>query len=44
MKLLDELHQSGHTIILVTHESEIAHHANRTIQLVDGKIKSDYIN
>jgi putative ABC transport system ATP-binding protein len=44
MKLLDELHESGHTIILVTHESDIAHHANRTIQLVDGNIKSDYIN
>lgn len=41
MLLLDQLHQSGHTIILVTHEAEIAKHALRTIFLVDGAILND---
>jgi len=44
MKLFDELHQQGHTIILVTHEAEIAQHCQRVIRLVDGKIESDIIN
>lgn len=41
MALLDNLHQSGHTIILVTHEADIAKHALRTILLVDGSLKQD---
>ena len=41
MALLDDLHLSGHTIILVTHEADIASHARRRIQLVDGSIHSD---
>ncbi len=41
MSLLDQLHQSGHTIILVTHESDIAKHARRTLQLVDGSLQND---
>jgi putative ABC transport system ATP-binding protein len=41
MLLLDGLHQSGHTIILVTHESDIARHALRTIQLTDGTMQYD---
>jgi putative ABC transport system ATP-binding protein len=41
MSLFDELHKIGHTIILVTHEDEIAKHAHRTIHLVDGKISKD---
>lgn len=44
MSLLDNLHQAGHTIIIVTHESDVANHAKRTIQLVDGAIQSDTIN
>jgi len=44
MKLFDELHQQGHTIILVTHEAEIAQHCDRVVRLVDGKIESDIIN
>jgi putative ABC transport system ATP-binding protein len=44
MSLLDQLHNDGHTIILVTHEADIASHAKRTIQLVDGSIQSDTIN
>ena len=41
MGILDQLHQKGNTIILVTHEDEIAQHAHRIIRLFDGKIKED---
>ena len=41
MAMLDELHDGGHTIILVTHEDDIAEHAQRIIHLRDGKIESD---
>jgi len=41
MELFDELHAAGHTIILVTHDEEVADHADRKIRLLDGKIESD---
>ena len=41
MRLFDELHRKGHTIILVTHEPDIALHAYRVVRLLDGKIASD---
>tara|TARA_B100000963_G_scaffold44144_1_gene32918 strand:- start:812 stop:1501 length:690 start_codon:yes stop_codon:yes gene_type:complete len=41
MNILDELHNRGNTIILVTHEDDIAHHAHRVIRLFDGKITED---
>ncbi len=41
MNILDELHKRGNTIILVTHEDEIAQHAHRVIRLFDGKIIED---
>jgi putative ABC transport system ATP-binding protein len=41
MRLFRRLHQDGHTIILVTHERDIADHAHRTIHIRDGKIESD---
>jgi putative ABC transport system ATP-binding protein len=41
MQLLDVLHQKGNTVILVTHESDIAAHAHRVIRLLDGRIASD---
>jgi len=44
MKLLDEIHAKGNTIILVTHEEDIALHAHRIIKLRDGKIESDKPN
>ena len=44
MKILHELYAKGNTIILVTHEQEIAMHANRIITIFDGKIKEDRLN
>jgi putative ABC transport system ATP-binding protein len=41
MQLLDALHKKGNTIILVTHEPDIALHAHRIVRLLDGKINSD---
>ena len=41
MALIDQLHKDGQTIIMVTHEPEIAAHCDRVIQLEDGKIHSD---
>jgi len=41
MNILDELHNRGNTIILVTHEDQIAQHAHRVIRLLDGKITED---
>ena len=41
MVLLEDLYQRGHTIILVTHERDIAAHARRTIRLRDGVVESD---
>jgi putative ABC transport system ATP-binding protein len=41
MFLIDRLHKEGNTIILVTHEEDIALHAHRRIRLRDGKIEAD---
>ncbi|HKC14293.1 MAG TPA: ABC transporter ATP-binding protein, partial [Vicinamibacteria bacterium] len=44
MRLFDKLHRDGNTIILVTHEKDIADHARRTIHIRDGRIESDVRN
>lgn len=44
MGLFDEIHKAGNTIILVTHEEDIAQHAHRIIRLKDGNIEKDEIN
>ncbi len=41
MKFFGELHQKGNTIIVVTHEEDIARHANRIVRIRDGKVESD---
>lgn len=41
MSLIDAIHQKGNTVILVTHEEDIAKHAKRVIRLRDGEIESD---
>ena len=44
MALFDEIHKAGNTVIMVTHEEEIAAHAHRVIRLRDGMIESDTRN
>lgn len=44
MGLLEEIHKNGNTIILVTHEEDIAQHAHRIVRLKDGMIEGDYKN
>jgi len=44
MGLLDDIHRKGNTVIVVTHEEDIAKHAARIIRLFDGEISQDYRN
>jgi putative ABC transport system ATP-binding protein len=44
MEIFNKIHSGGNTIILVTHEEDIANHAHRIVRLRDGKIESDKIN
>ncbi len=44
MELFDQLHAAGNTLVLVTHDAQIAEHAKRIIRMLDGKIDSDERN
>lgn len=44
MNLFEQIHNNGNTVIVVTHEEDIARYAKRIIRLRDGKIESDTIN
>jgi len=44
MKLFDELHAQNQTIIIVTHEAEIAEHCQRIVRMEDGRIAEDRLN
>ncbi len=44
MGLLDDIHRNGNTVILVTHEEDIAKHAARIIRLFDGEVSQDFAN
>lgn len=44
MNLLEEIHAKGNTIILVTHEEDIARHARRIVRLKDGNVEKDEVN
>lgn len=44
IEIINTLHKSGRTIILITHDDEIAEKADRVIRIKDGKVESDYLN
>jgi putative ABC transport system ATP-binding protein len=44
MALFEQIHRAGNTVILVTHEMDIARHAHRIIRLRDGLVESDQMN
>jgi putative ABC transport system ATP-binding protein len=44
MGLIEDIHDKGNTIILVTHEEDIAQHAHRIVRMRDGLIENDYTN
>jgi putative ABC transport system ATP-binding protein len=44
MEILQELHKEGRTVILITHDNEIAAKAKRIIRIMDGKIVDDRLN
>ena len=44
MSILDELHSGGRTVVLVTHDANVADHANRTIRIEDGAVAEDKSN
>lgn len=44
MKLFAEIHKKGNTLVVVTHEEDIAKHAHRIIRLKDGEVESDIVN
>ena len=44
MGLIEEIHSKGNTIIIVTHEEDIAQHAHRIVRMRDGLIEEDYLN
>ena len=44
MKLFADIHRQGNTLLMVTHEEDIARHAHRIIKLKDGEVESDVVN
>ncbi|MCP3931417.1 MAG: ABC transporter ATP-binding protein [Bacteroidetes bacterium] len=44
MGIFEEIHRAGNTIIVVTHEPDIADHAHRVVKLIDGLVETDLLN
>jgi putative ABC transport system ATP-binding protein len=43
MALFEEIHAEGNTVVMVTHEEDIAKYAKRTIRMIDGKMANQYV-
>ncbi len=44
MNVLKDLHKSGRTVILITHDDEIAAQVKRVVRIKDGRIEADFMN
>ena len=44
MNILKGLHRSGRTVIIITHDDDIARQAYRVVRIMDGRIEADYLN
>lgn len=44
MEILKGLHKGGRTVIIITHDDDIARQVNRVVRIVDGRIEEDYLN
>ena len=44
MEILKGLHKGGRTVIIITHDDEIAQQGNRVVRIIDGRIENDYLN
>ena len=44
MNILKELHRGGRTVIVITHDDDIARQADRVIRIMDGRVEADYLN
>lgn len=44
MEILKSLHEAGRSVILITHDNDIADQAKRVVRILDGKIVEDYYN
>ena len=44
MEILKGLHKGGRTVIIITHDDEIARQVNRDVRIIDGRIENDYLN
>ena len=44
MEILKGLHKGGRTVIIITHDDEIAQQVNRVVRIIDGRIENDYLN
>ncbi len=44
MEILKNMHEEGRTVILITHDNDIAAQAKRVIKIMDGEIVEDYMN
>ena len=44
MEILKGLHKGGRTVIIITHDDDIARQVKRVVRIIDGRIEEDYLN